>query len=338
MEYEFIDPLKLGIRRVILDSTYPLSIRASFGSEEDIEEIATIVRGLVERQKTPLIWLTPILGPSRVRRLSRVPEATAVAGVVEESRLERHIKSAWQALEGLPIFFYNSSGTLRAGNAQAQKSEWNYLVGQNIYSIKQEWRDSMLKPLLKKARKRRPDGKPIELPSKRLVREWIDMKPVLQDPENAFSIAYELGFLLSNGYQDELNGLNAFACSNNTGLILASLLSLIFSKELIMIDRAGPLPRLSTKTFPEIAGWNICLVEETIATGREVDLASLFIQMKGAILTEVITVCKIGSIQPIVAQRQGVPMKYLCQIPDTTVCEAQCASEPGIEGDTDVGV
>ena len=163
------------------------------------------------------------------------------------------------------------------------------------------------------------------------------MKPVLQDPENAFSIAYELGFVLSNGYQDELRELDAFVCSNNTGLILASHLSLIFSKELIIIDRAGPLPKLPTKAFPEIAGLNICLVEETIATGREVDLASLFIQMKGATLTEVITVCKIGSIQPVVAQRQGVPMKFLCQLPDTAFCEEQRESGPSIVGVTDAG-
>lgn len=335
MEYICIDPLALGIRRVLLDSTYPLSTRASFGSKEDIEEIATIVRDLVKQQKTPLVWLSPILDPDRVRRLSKISEATALACVVEESRLERPIKSAWQALERLPIFLYNSSGALRAGNAQAQKSEWNHLVSQNIHSIRQEWRDYILKPLLEKARKRQPSGEPIKLPSGRLVREWIDMKPVLQDPENAFSIAYELGFMLSNGYQDELKGLNAFACSNNTGLILASFLSLIFSKELIMIDRAGPLPRLSAKTFPEIVGLNICLVEETIATGREVDLASLFIQMKGATLTDIITVFKIGSTQPVVAQRQEVPMKFLCRIPDTTVCESQRASGPGMVEGTD---
>ena len=334
MEYAFIDPLKLAIRRVILYSTYPLSTRVSFSSREDIKEISAIANKLIKSHKTPLLWMSPVLDPNRVRPFSNIPEAAAIACVVDESRLEQSMKSVWKALKGLPVFFYDSTGTLRAANDQARDSQWNELVNQNVHSIRKEWRDFMLNPLLEEGRKHKDSGKPIELPSKRLVREWIDMKPVLQDPENAFSIAYELGFLLSNGYQDELKGLDAFACSNNTGLILASLLGLIFSKELIIIDRAGPLPRFSTKTFPEIVGLKICLVEETIATGREVDLASLFIQMKGATLTEVITVCKIGSIQPVVAQRQDVPMRFLCRIPDTTVCESQRASGPGMSEGT----
>jgi len=338
MEYAFIDPLKLAIRRIIPYSTYPLSSRASFGSEEDIKEIAVSVKRLLNSKKTPLLWMSPILEPSRARRLSNIPEATEIACVVDESRLKEPMKSAWQSLKEMPLFFYDSKGILRAGNSQAEKAKWNDLASRNIRILRKNWVDSILKPLLENARRHLPSGEPIELPSKRFVSEWIDMKPVLQDPDDAFSIAYELGFVLSNGYQDEMRELDAFACSNNTGLILSSHLSLIFAKELLIIDRAGPLPKLPTRVFPDIAGLNICLVEETIATGREVDLASLFIRMKGATLTKILAVCKIGPTLPVVAQAQAVSMEFLYWFPDTTVAEKQPPSGSDMRGVSNLGV
>jgi len=121
-------------------------------------------------------------------------------------------------------------------------------------------------------------------------------------------------------------------------LILSSHLSLIFAKELLIIDRAGPLPKLPTRVFPDIAGLNICLVEETIATGREVDLASLFIRMKGATLTKILAVCKIGPTLPVVAQAQAVSMEFLYWFPDTTVAEKQPPSGSDMRGVSNLGV
>lgn len=335
MEYVFIDPLKLAIRRTITRTTYPLSARVLFGSEKDIEEIAPLTENLLKSGKTPLLWMSHILEPRRARQLSRISDSGNFACIVGENSLTDPIKESWRSLEKVPLFFYDSTGALHAENLQANEVEWNDLVTQNIHTLRASWIECMLRPLLEQSRKRTSSEEPIKLPSGRLVSEWINMKSVLQDPDDAFSIAYELGFVLSNGYQDELQEITTFACSNNTGLILASHLSLIFGKEFLVIDRAGPLPRLPAKAFPDIAGQNICLVEDTIATGREVDLASLFIRMKGATLTEILAVCKIGPARPTVAQL--VPMKVLFHLPDTTVVEKQPSSEASMKGASNHG-
>lgn len=332
MEYAFIDPLQLAVRRTITRSSHPLSSRVSFGSEENVEEIAASIKSLLESGKAPLLWMSHILEPGRVSRLTGIPGITKAACIVGENTLTDAMQTTWQSLDVIPLFFYDVNGILRPGNPPAKDANWNDLVGQSIHELRASWVTGALSSLLKGHWRCAPDGKPMELPSKRLVGRWLDMKSVLAKPDNAFFIAYELGFVLSNGYQDELQEIDAFACSNNTGLILASHLSLIFAKELLIIDRAGPLPKLPTRASPGIRGLNVCLVEEVIATGREVDLASLFIQMSGATLAKILAVCKIGPPRPTVAKL--VPIKVLCHLPDTTVVEVktQLSSDACMKG------
>ncbi len=121
---------------------------------------------------------------------------------------------------------------------------------------------------------------------------WIDVKAILNNPEVSFFIAYQMAYLLTNAFSKDIQE-HGFVVGNNTAYVLASFLQLIFdNKELIMIDRLGPYPKLSKTRLIDLGiaeGKRYCMVEDVISTGRELDLTHLIVYLNDSFIERVIT-------------------------------------------------
>lgn len=149
----------------------------------------------------------------------------------------------------------------------------------NLVDLHAEWLENKFLEMIQKCIQKPPNGtRFLPLHDGAWANKWIDVKSIISSPELVFFIAYQMGYHLTQGYSRMLD-VDGFIVGNNTAYILASFLRTIFEdKDLIVIDKLGPFPQLSkTRLYGlgELENKNLCLVEDVISTGRELDLIYL---------------------------------------------------------------
>ena len=172
----------------------------------------------------------------------------------------------------------------------------------------------LLKLLNKNIRKPQRKVDWIKLKDGEGVNMWFDIKGVIEDPKNLLFIGYQLGYLLTDAYSTYIKE-DGFIVSNNNAWALASLLATRFEKELYIVDRLGPSPRVNIKWLQEI-GYNIngkrlIIVEDLISTGREVDLLYFFLDYIGVEVRRIISLFDLQKAGPILNGSSGKKLTLL---------------------------
>jgi len=177
------------------------------------------------------------------------------------------------------------------------------MKGKNYFELHKEYVEKRLIKWIKKTAINAPKGKWIELGDGRGANRWLNLKGIIEEPKNLLFIGYQMGYLLTNAYSNNLDE-DGFIASNNHAWILASLLSRIFEKELYIVDHLGPSPRINTKWLEEIKqetggkGKKLVIVEDVISTGRELDLLYFFLNYIGVGVKKVITFLNLEEAKP----------------------------------------
>ncbi len=125
---------------------------------------------------------------------------------------------------------------------------------------------------------------------------FIDIKNIIREYWMSFYIAYQIGHKLSNGYTNSLEEKGFIAC-NNTAYVIASMLQLIFdSKSLIYLDkliakRKTNIAKLNIAKR-EIQKNNLIIIEDIVATGREVDMLYILTRLLDGYINRAASVIK----------------------------------------------
>ena len=178
-------------------------------------------------------------------------------------------------------------------------------IGHNIKELRKGFVENKLIAKLQKCIRTDPGGKPyVTLPDQSYADKWIDAKRLLDEPEYVLSLAYEMGYFLTNGYNDEISE-HGFLAANNNGLVLASYLQLIFpTKKLGITNKFGPLlspnPLLNIPCYCDaLEGCRFCAVTDVVSTGRELDLIAAIMSMRRSVISRAITVYDLQISRPI---------------------------------------
>ena len=120
--------------------------------------------------------------------------------------------------------------------------------------------------------------------------------------------------MLTHGYRDQLIE-DAFVVANNTSYVMAIFLNKIFSdKELVIVDRIGVYPSLTRTTIVTlqgIQGKRLCMIEDVVSTGREVDLVYLLSFLQGGGVGRVICLFDLEIASPLLLK--GDRLIALCR-------------------------
>lgn len=121
------------------------------------------------------------------------------------------------------------------------------------------------------------------MPNKMLVSSYIELKKLARNVEQLTEVAYEVILELACHFRRDIDAFDEFdviVVPNNTALFIASAIQAILEKEVIPIDRLGPVPRLprQRQKIKKMLGGKKCVVlEEVVATGNELDRTVLFL-------------------------------------------------------------
>jgi len=164
--------------------------------------------------------------------------------------------------------------------------------GRDFLEVHSEWSESVFMSIVKGAVRVPPVGdKLLPLHEGAWANKWIDVKQLLHDPNMAFFIAYQMAYIATHGFSAPLEA-DAIVVGNNTAYCMATLIHHIFDYlDLIVIDRLGPFARLPEAFLLGLERINrkrLCMVEDVISTGREIDLMQMLIYLEGAQLTTVV--------------------------------------------------
>jgi hypothetical protein len=325
----FLDPGHFVISDSLLKQTNPLN-SLSVMQDRHGEMLETEIERVTHYEVPILVWVSSLSNPARFARLTRLETTSPDAW----SRIILAVSQ--QILNAFPDIFSGFSGRILSHDEKgllsippSSQSETapavRELAGCLSRQLRQKsvwWQIDRLVEGDDDSAWETPDtGDRIRVPSKRYVSKWLNMKQLLAKPAIAFFLAYEMGAILTNGYTDDVDDIDVIASSNNTGLVLASHLSQILSKPLMIIDHLGPVSRLVSGRLPAAFETRICLVEEVVATGREADLANLYLQLRGATLEYILIAAKIGLALPDAALSAKV--RFLSFFDDTIVPERQ---------------
>lgn len=133
-----------------------------------------------------------------------------------------------------------------------------------------------------------------EMANKMLVSSFLSIKDICQDYTSLLDIAYETLVEITDHFTREEEPLGSFdylVCANNTSLIIGSLLQMILNKQVIAIDRLGPIPRLpkqKDQLSEKLQRKRVIIIEEVVSTGGEVDRTVLFLASLGAEIKKII--------------------------------------------------
>ena len=195
----------------------------------------------------------------------------------------------------------------------------------NFYFLHSKWVSKRLASLIPNSIRKPSEGEYILLPDGTQANEWFDVKSIISYPEKAFFIAYQMGYILSKGYSQDLDA-DGFLVGNNIAYILASFLQLIFDdKELIIIDHLGPYPGLKKlRIFGEklrykLANKKLIIIEDVISMGRELDSLYLFAFCYGAEIERAISFLNLDVANPVIFDSKK--LSTLCSLPPSILVD-----------------
>ena len=126
-----------------------------------------------------------------------------------------------------------------------------------------------------------------------LVSSYLDLKTLCKNIDNLVDIAYEVVLNVNNYFV--VNGdeyqFNKIIVANNTSLLIASIIQKIIEKNVIAIDKLGPIPtlKLESESLREQLKEELVIVfEEVMSTGSEVDRIVMFLNHMEANIVKII--------------------------------------------------
>jgi hypothetical protein len=298
--------------------------RTLFGTQADIEDVASRVRSAFTTKRRVLVDFTPFVSlgtESRWRKLEDLAQEAPFYAVVRKGAALERLKTLARIPTVICDEQHNISDVL-APKRKSVKALKASLIGKNFLDIHREWVHKELEERIPTALCDPPQGSTYHrLPDDTWANIWIDVKALLADPEEAFRAAYHMGHRLTRGYTESLDE-HGFVVGNNTAYILAGFLQCIFDdKQLLMIDRLGPYPSLSRTRLiglEKLGGRRFCMIEDVISLGREVDLIYLVLFLHNIKLERVMSMFDLeigsplllGSTECVSLCKPRMKMKY----------------------------
>ncbi len=145
------------------------------------------------------------------------------------------------------------------------------------------------------------------LPNGMLVSCYLNLKHLGESIDLLIDIVYEIYLNIENYFIESPDGKNGdfkyIITTNNTALMIASLLQVIFeNKTIIPIDKLGPIPSLrlhSAVLKSKLDNSNVILFEEVVGTGSEVDRAIMFLNHMNAKIIKIISLFDLKVGRPL---------------------------------------
>jgi hypothetical protein len=308
----FIEPLIDKLKYLIKDGQRDVLSKGSalFGEDIDMDSLANVLTKYKNDQsKIVLIDLIPIASLGTYTRLQILEELydempfiiLAKKGMVSEQVKTLRNLSTIVIDENNIIIDSIFSGKWKR---QLKNSiDRRFKIGDSIFDIHMEWVENTLLDRIPHCIIRPPvNTRLLALHDGAWANLWIDVKSLFSDPEDTFFLAYQIGYALTQGYSIDLPE-DGFVTSNNTAYVMASFLRQIFDKkELIVIDRLGPYPNLTrTKLIDlsnKVQGKRLCVVEDVISSGREIDMTYLVIYSNEGEVERVATLFNLELTKP----------------------------------------
>lgn len=266
------------------------------------DEISLLEEISKNQSKILLIDLFPYcrLGSGRIEILKNLFNDKKIYFILRKDTFEDEFKNY-----NLPYLLFDENFKL------IEKSFANIEINQNYKKFKLKYIEAKLLEWVKDAIVTQPGNRWITLQDGTKANKWIDIKGLVRKPERLFYLAYQIGYLLSKGYIDiELKEIDGFIVSNNNALSIASLLSIFFNKQLFIIDKLGPSPRINPDWLNEMReklnGKKLIIIEDVISTGREVDLLYFFLIYHRVEVKLVISIIDLNCAHPVLLQQNKI--------------------------------
>lgn len=292
----FIEPLLSKIKTLVKEGQKDCLKKSMtlFGSESDIKTLSESIRKQheIDKNRLLLVDFTPLLSLGTHTRLHSLEKlyneipfiVVAKQGIVFEQLKSLRNISTIVCNKNTEIINFLFIGKWNKKFKKVVPKELKQ--GQNVLETHGDWVENTLLEIIPDSIRKPPTGtRYLPLHDGAWANLWIDVKSIVKEPEIAFFIAYQIGYLLTRGYSENLRE-EGFVVGNNTAYILASFLHQIFDKkELVMIDRLGPYPNLSKTRLiglERIEGKKLCMVEDVMSTGRELDMTQLIVYLHKA--------------------------------------------------------
>lgn len=163
------------------------------------------------------------------------------------------------------------------------------------------------------------------LPNGMLVSRYINFKQMGRDIPWLIRLAYEpvlefMDYFLSERISDSdnkvpVNGSVEFiVVPNQTALFVASMVQKITRKQVVVIDKLGPIPRLHAqeeRLKNKLAGKDVAIFVEVTGTGSEIDRTIMFLNFLGARVKKIIALYDMEIGRPYLAD--GMEYVSLCK-------------------------
>lgn len=296
----FIEPLLTKIQTLLKEGQKNCLERSItlFGTESDMEALAESIKKQYEADKTKVLIIdfTPLLSlgtQTRLHILETLFNQAPFFVVAKHGIVFEQIKT----LKNIPTVVCNDNHKIVLFTGDSNKTSRRIInrefkTGENVFQKHQDWVQNKLLDIIPNSIRKPPPGtRYLPLHDGAWANLWIDVKSILKDPNIAFFIAYQIGYLLTRGYTENLIE-EGFIVGNNTAYIIASFLNQIFyKKDLVIIDRLGPYPHLSKMRLiglETIGGKKLCMVEDVISTGRELDMIQLVAYLNKAEISKAV--------------------------------------------------
>jgi len=281
-----------------------------YGTEEDFKSLSEMLKKARDNKKTmTLIDFTPIMSlgtKTRLNKLIEMYQDYPFIAITKKGTVLQHLKD----LDSIPVAICEEDYTI-SNFFLPDETETNLLryckslKGKNFLTLHSEWVNKNLSTIVPKSIRKPPKGQRyVRLPDDTWANVWIDVKSILTNSETSFFIAYQIGYLLTEGYSRDIIE-EGFIVGNNIAYILASFLQQIFDdKKIIIIDHMGPYPSLSrTKLLglnEKLREGKFIIVEDVISTGRELDLLYLLIFLSGSEVERAVSFLNLEVASPVV--------------------------------------
>lgn len=298
----FLEPLLEKIKTLVKEGQRSCLEKAMalFGIESDIKTLSESIRKEYEINKNRLLLVDfmPLLSlgtPSRFAGLEKLYYEIPFVCIAKDGIVFEQLK----IFKDLSVIICNANFEIvsfQFGGKWGKKLEKDvnrkFKVKQSILEIHKNWVEEQLLEIIPNCIRMPPAGTRYPLHDGAWANLWIDVKSIVGEPERNFFISYQMGYLLTRGYSENLKE-DGIIVGNNTAYVIASFLQQIFDdKFLIIIDRLGPYPKLSRLRLiglDKIDGKKLCMVEDVVSTGREIDMTQLIVYLHKAELLR--TVC-----------------------------------------------
>lgn len=303
-EFVIIDPLFEHLRLLIQSGEKKCLEKsiALYGSERDMDRLQQLISRIsaTKKKKQLLVDLSPIPSLGAQKRFLSLLELNKKIPFIIAIRSSMALEQFKYLKDISVLLIDDNSGIIIESHFNGKNKKKLNLIysehfkGKTIVEVRKTYFHEYLLQLSKDFVKDPPAGsRYIQLHDKAWANKWIDVKAILRSSRTSLLLAYQMCYALTDGFANELSE-DIFLVGNNTAYLLAILINKIFEeKQLTIIDRLGPFPKFSSTradSFYQLKKKKVCIIEDVVATGREVDLLALLALVQDAEINRAVCV------------------------------------------------